>query len=507
MTRRIVGGLALGALLSAAFEPVAFAYLAPVCVGALIVLVRDLPPRRAWLPGLAFGIGFQFVLLSWMRAVGTDAWTALAGVQASFYGPLGAYLAYVSGRWRAWPLLTAAGWVAVEVWRSGWPFSGMPWGRLAFAVVDTPFAPALAYVGANGVSFLLALLGSWLAWIVTDGRRRPVLAAAGLASVLLVSLLPAIRPYEHAADGSATVAVVQGNVPGDGRDVLLDTRQLTQNHVDATLQYAAQVRSGAVARPDFVLWPENSTAVDPFTNTGIETAIQGAVNAVGVPILVGGMVDAPNPMTVLNQGIVWEPGSGGADRYTKRHPVPFGEYIPWRDRIFKSNFGKLRLIPRDMASGTTAAPLRINAVRVADAICFDIAYDDGLRTQLLGGGELLTVQTSNAMFVYTPQIDQQFAITRLRAIETDRAVAVAATNGVTGLIGPDGRVLARAAPRTQRVLQAELPLSSVVTPGVWLGPWVARTMALLALLALVVGLTPYRRRQLPLGTSGEGRML
>ena len=57
-------------------------------------------------------------------------------------------------------------------------------------------------------------------------------------------------------------------------------------------------------------------------------------------------------------------------------------------------------------------------LKVADAICFDVAYDDGLYAQLSHGGQLVVVQTSNAMFIHTAQIDQQFAISRLRAIET-----------------------------------------------------------------------------------------
>ena len=70
------------------------------------------------------------------------------------------------------------------------------------------------------------------------------------------------------------------------------------------------------------------------------------------------------------------------------------------------------------------------------------------------GGELVTVQTSNAMFIHTAQIDQQFEISRLRAVETGRYVVVAAINGVSGIVAPDGSVVASAAPRTQDVLVA-----------------------------------------------------
>jgi hypothetical protein len=143
---------------------------------------------------------------------------------------------------------------------------------------------------------------------------------------------------------------------------------------------------------------------------------------------------------VLNQGIVWNPQTGAADRYTKWHPVPFGEYIPMRSVFMRYNFfDRLREVSRDMLSGTRTEPLDIAGVKVADAICFDIAYDDGLTAQLRTGAQLLVVQSSQATFIHTDQTDQQFAITRLRAMETGRWVAVATTNGVSGLIAPTAR--------------------------------------------------------------------
>ena len=109
--------------------------------------------------------------------------------------------------------------------------------------------------------------------------------------------------------GERTVAVVQGDVPGDGSDILLDHRQVTRNHVEATVELADRVEAGEQPAPDFVVWPENSTAVDPFSSSDINAGIDEASEAVQVPILVGAMVDA-GPEHVLNQGIVWEPGTG-----------------------------------------------------------------------------------------------------------------------------------------------------------------------------------------------------
>ncbi len=492
MLLRTLLASAAGVCLALAFEPVAAYPLVPLAVAVFVLTTRGLPARWAWLPGLAFGAGFYFVLIFWMRAVGTDAWVALASVEALFYAALGPVTAVLTRR-RAWPLWVAAAWVVMEGIRSTWPFSGMPWGRISFAMIDTPVADSVAYVGSTGLSLLLALTGTLLALgLVSTGRDR-VVALALLAGVLMVGTAPTLAPYRPSMDGHVTVAAVQGDVPGNGDDILFDYRQVTENQVAATTGLAADVAAGRTPRPDFVLWPENSTAVDPFADAATHEAILAASAAIGVPILVGAIVD-DGPSHVLNQGIVWDPVTGAGDRYTKWHPVPYGEYIPFR-RFFSGNFGRLALIPRDMVRGTRTEPLTIAGVRVADAICFDVAYDDGIYAQLERGAELLTVQTSNATFIHTRQIDQQFAISRLRAIETGRYVVVSSTNGISGVIAPDGSVVDTAAIRTQTVLVDRIGLDSSLTPAVRLGAGVFRGCVGVTLVGLLLGLVPYRRRR------------
>ena len=485
-------------MLSLAFEPVAVAWIIPVAVAGFVLTTRGLSLRGGLVVGLCFGAAFYLVHIYWMRAVGIPAWFVLSGLETLFYGLTGA-LSAILQRHRLWPLWFAAAWTAMEVWRSGWPLGGMPWGRLAFGVVDNPVAEALPYAGAVGVSFLLALLGALLAWLVggpvagEGGRKVAAVALVGLVALLAI---PALAPWTAEADSEITVAAVQGDVPGNGDDILYDYRQVTQNHVDATVDLARQVEAGDVPQPDLVVWPENSTAVDPFDDSETNSGIRAASSAIGVPILVGAIVDGDDEDQVLNQGIVWDPQTGAGDRYTKWHPVPFGEYIPLRSVFTRYNFfDRLRDVGRDMMSGTRREPLDIDGVKIADAICFDIAYDDGLTTQLLNGAELLVVQSSQATFIHTDQTDQQFAITRLRAMETGRWVAVATTNGVSGLIAPDGQVIATADKRTRAVMVERLGLTSQLTPATRIGPWSGRAATLLTVLGVVLVLLPYRRRR------------
>lgn len=493
----VVGGL----LLSASFEPVALPVLLPLALACFAWATTGLTARSAALAGWLFGVAFYYTHIAWMRtSIGTDAWIALAGIESAAYALVGTGAALVR-RLPGWPFWLAVVWVAAEGVRSTWPFSGMPWGRISFAAIDTPVAPAAAYLGMTGLSFALALVGFTIAWAFERCRADKATPAPTLSSgltrllapvgVLAALVVPAVAPFPLEDAGAAQVAAVQGNLPGPANDILYDPLGVTTNHSEATIELADEVAAGSERQPDFVLWPENSTASDPFFDSSVNAAIVAAVGAVGVPVVVGGIVDEGRDF-VLNQGIVWDPETGPGERYTKQHPVPYGEYIPFRD-IWNPQFGKLALIKRDMLSGTRRTPLPVAGIELADAICFDIAYDDVITPQVRAGAELLTVQTSNASFIFTHQIEQQFAITRLRAIETGRWLVVASTNGRSGVIAPDGSVVATADPRTTAVLNERVRLSTTLTPAMWLGMWPARVFAVLAVGALVLGAVQYRR--------------
>ncbi|WP_067429519.1 apolipoprotein N-acyltransferase [Nocardioides jensenii] len=488
---RILLALTSGIALGLAFEPVGAVVLLPLALALFFWCTLHQSVRFAALLGLAFGVAFMLTLLFWLRVIGTDAWLALSGFEALYFALAGAGLAGVS-RSRLWPLWSAVVWLAVETFRGAWPMSGLTWGRVAFATIDTPFERWFPWIGASGVSLLVALSSALLLWSVLHVRDRQVLAGGVLSATVLTVVVPWFVPVHATSDNTATVAVVQGDVPGHGDDLIAHHREVTASHMQLTQDLAEQVDRGERPRPSFVVWPENTTAVDPFRDLSVRQMLVMTSRMIGVPILVGAIVDAADDAHVLNQGIVFDPVTGAGDRYTKRHPVPFGEYIPYRKHFGASNFGRLAMIPRDMLSGTGVEPLRIDGLRVADVICFDVSYDDTISDQVRRGADLLVVQTSNAMFIHTGQIEQQFAISRLRALETGRTVVVAAVNGRSGVIGPDGNVIAAIEPRTRDVLVQEIRLADGTPPAMVVGPWLGRLSVPLALGAVLLPLLSYR---------------
>ncbi len=489
---RLPAAVGLGLLLALAFPPYGAWWLAVPAVAAATLLVRGLPGGPAAVVGLAFGTAFFALLLRWLLVIGPDAWLLLSVVQGGYVAGLFAGLAVVQ-RLPGWPVWTAALWVAAEAVRATVPFGGFPWGRLAFAQADAPFGPLVALGGTPLVTFAVALAAGALAWGArAAAARRPVPALAALAAVAAPALVGLLVPLP--TQGRAAVAaVVQGDVPRAGLDAFGQRAAVLRNHVDATLALADDVAAGGVPQPELVVWPENATDIDPYASASAAALIQDAVDAIAAPTLVGAVVTNPDdPSTVLNLGIVWAPGTGPGESYAKRHPVPFGEYLPFRDLLsrFVTRFER---IPRDFAAGDEPGVLALGPARAGVVICFEVAYDGVVRDTVRGGGDLLVVQTNNATYGRTGQPEQQLAMSRLRAMEHGRTVLVAATSGLSAVITPDGEVVAGSAEFEQWTAVRPVVLRTALSPASRVGPWPEAVLATLGVAACAVA--TLRRRQ------------
>ncbi|GAA2152537.1 apolipoprotein N-acyltransferase [Kitasatospora kazusensis] len=519
---RIRGGLprtglavVCGLLLGLAFPPFDLWPLSILGAAGLSLLVRGRTVRQGAWTGFAFGFPFFLLLLDWLRVIGTDAMIGLAALEALFVAAMGAGLALTS-RLRAWPLWAACLWVAQEWARDRLPFGGFPWGRLAFANTGSPFTPLAALGGAPLVTFAVALCGALLAWASLRvrgplrARRMPRAAAfAGVGAVATVLAGYAV-PVPTAADDTVKVALVQGNVAQPGMDFLGRPMMVLNNHAAATERLAADVKAGKVPRPDAVIWPENSSDLNPFLDPAAYARINQAVQAIGVPTLVGALIDGPDNQHVQNEGIVWDPNTGPGASYTKQHPVPFGEYVPFRAEL-STVITRLQRIARDFYPGTHSGVMQLGPARIGDVICFEVAYDEIVRDTVNQGGRVIVVQTNNATYALTGQPEQQLAMSRLRAVEHGRAVLIAATSGISAVVAPDGTVLQHTKELTAAELSATVPLrdGKTVADRVGAAPeWALAVAGLLACgAALLGGVRRRRSGGIPDGTPAESESL
>lgn len=517
---RLALGVTSGVCLTLAFPRFDLWALAPVGVALLALAARGVRARRGALLGLVAGLSFFLPHLHWSGIyVGALPWTALATLEALFVMLMGALLplAWRAPGGRAGTVAAIAGlWVCQEALRGRVPFGGFPWGRLAFCQADSPALGWAALGGAVLLTAVVAAAGGALAVAAVDladrrtattgVARRVLRAVPALAVALALPLLGLAVPTPTAGERSIDVAAVQGNTPTEGLDFNAERRAVLDNHAAATIGMAARAGAGRVPRPDLVLWPENASDIDPLRNPDAAQVIQRAVDAVGVPVLVGAVLEEPVDH-LSNVGILWGPTgtaqAGPGQTYVKQHPAPFGEYIPFRS-FFRNFSDKVDLVRRDFVAGTRVGLIRTPAATLGDVICFEVLYDGLVREPVLRGADLLVVQTNNATFGETDESVQQLAMSRVRAVENGRSVVHISTVGVSALITPDGRMLVTSGHFTQEVLHANLPLRTDLTPATRAGVWPEVALSALGLL-LVAGaaLRSRGRRSRPVAAPEE----
>ncbi|UDY25219.1 hypothetical protein [Nocardioides sp. Kera G14] len=189
---RLALGVGGGLALALAYPPYGQPWVAPLAVAVFLVAVAGARTRPALVVGLLFGLAFVGLHAEWMRQVSDGAWIGLTVALALFYALIGLVASWL---WRlpVAPFWIACAWTAIEGLRSTWPFGGMPWGQLAFAVVDTPLMHSLPYVGTTGVTFALAFVGALLARLVVGPHR--LRAVEWLVVVAVLAAIPVVRPW------------------------------------------------------------------------------------------------------------------------------------------------------------------------------------------------------------------------------------------------------------------------------------------------------------------------
>jgi apolipoprotein N-acyltransferase len=478
-----------GVLTALAFQP--FGWWPLLFVGVATLSVSVLAARRirgAIGLGYAYGLGFMGLGVNWMQAILPEAMVGLVLVMSIWYGLLGG-LVKVASRTPWWPLLAAGSWVTIEFCYSRFPFNGFGWMRLAYAVVDVPLASVLPLTGIAGLSFLVALISQGIAWLATGASGRRVIVAGGvLVAAAALAAAGALVPV-GTQTGSVTVGYVQGGAPGGGIYGIGSARTTTRNHLAETERLEARIASGELPQPDFVVLPENTTDLDPAKDAETGRMVDAMSSTLGVPMLFGTILDGPGADERQTASLWWDPAKGEVARYVKRGIVPFGEFVPLRS-ILLPLIPELAYVGAQSVAGTEPGAMPVTLpdgrhLTLGVLVCYDLVYDDIVRDTVTNGGQVMLVQSSNAMFLGTGQIEQQFAITRARALELRREVLVVTTSGVSGLIEADGSVRFTLPDHVGASGVVSLPERSGLTPAASWGGAIELGLVVLTLVGLV----------------------
>lgn len=475
--RRLLAAALLGVASAAAFEPLAIPGLMVLTLAGWFALVRgmrDVRARTVLLNGLVFGLAFMGPLIWWMNAVDPWAWVALVAIEALFLAVI-TLLLRTAAQAPWWPVWVAALWTAGEQVRGAFPLSGFPWGRLAHTAIDTPMEGWVRLVALPATSFLMALVAGLL--VVAVSRRR-LSALVAAAAIPVVGLFLPVGIADDA--GTLKVAVVQGNTPGPF--LQWPRSEIFRLHVAQTERIDEPV--------DLVLWPENGSDLDVFNEAYARDEVTRLSRELGAPILVGALLDGPTPDTSYNASVLVDENGPDDDIYLKQNIVPYGEYVPFRQQLGPLVPRFDRDIPRDILAGDEPGAMKVAGTTIGLTICWDIAYDGAVHGAVDRGAQLLAVQTSNASFMdfgRGVQPQQQWAISRLRAIETGRWVTVASTNGISGVVDATGDVVERADVKRPQTIVEEVQLALGTTPATRYGGVITLVIYVMSVAGWVLG--------------------
>lgn len=444
----------------------------------LVVAVAREPlvrARRAFLLGLSSGAVYFAGTLYWL----VETMTTFGGLPAALAIVAAALLvAYLSLFPAAFALvlsrlrrslgpravmLAPAIWVATELGRQ-YVWDGFPWALLGYSQVTVlPIAQIASVLGVYGLSALLAVVSTAVAYVILHRGRTAWLVSAAVAGVMTLTAVwgeARLRSSTLLASGEAVrVAVLQGNVAQEEKWNPANREAISDRYLSMTRQALAQ---GAT----FIMWPESATPL-PFEQDILGgSAIRRLAIESKATFLIGS--DQIEPIEVAAPGektqsrnynaayLVKPDGTVGAV-YRKMHLVPFGEYVPLQSLLFFA--GPIIGAVADFSpftAGDSPVLLPVGRHVASTAICYEVIYPNLIRRFVRDGSELLTTITNDAWYGRSSAAYQHWDQASMRAIEQGRYLARAANTGISGFVDPYGRIITRTALFEQAVVVQDI---------------------------------------------------
>ena len=238
-----------------------------------------------------------------------------------------------------------------------------------------------------------------------------------------------------------SVALIQGNIASGDK---------WQGSIYDTFDIYSSLTQEAVEKhmPSIIIWPETVVNVKLKNYSDLYNSMRQLAMESEAIIMVG-TFDAKTDETTgesknYNAIFTFYPdGSVGEEPYYKRHPVPFGEYLPWEDffRRFFPLVANIRIYDSEITPGSGAALTETPFGKIGGLVCFDSIYETLTLDSVREGASLIALVTNDSWYRDSAAASQHNNHAVLRAVESGRYVARAANTGISSIISPHGKTI------------------------------------------------------------------
>jgi apolipoprotein N-acyltransferase len=426
-----------------------------------------------FVPGL-YWIGYAFLVdaptFAWLlpfAVLGLPAYLAL-------FTAVGFALARLIWNGDGSRVIALAASLTLSEWLRSYVLTGFPWNTLGYALSEPlALAQTASLIGLWGMTFLAVAIFASPAVLIDAGSRgrRPwiapaaallVLVAMGLFGAIRLSLQPTVMVAK------VKLRIMQPNLQQDVRFNYAAKAEVMQKYLTLS-DRASGPQSTGVSDASILIWPES--AFPFFLTREADAMAQIAGLLPKGTILITGSVRAPElppgvKITRAYNSIYAIDHDGSVlSVYDKLHLVPFGEYLPFQDWMEKLGFVQLTKVQGGFIAGTRRRPMELpNAPRMLPLICYEAIFPGDVAMRDDRPGWIINL-TNDGWFGISTGPYQHLQQARLRAIEQGLPVVRAANTGISAIIDPSGRIVARLGLGIEGVLDSGLP--SAIKPTVY----------------------------------------
>ena len=413
-----------------------------------------LQDRGSFMSGFIFATISYGLILYGIKSIGYEAWVPLTIFMGLMYGMFGRLFQYASEKMNNNIFILISIVSAFDLLRAYFPFGGFPWGYPSTVLISGLTKNFFRHFGPIGFSLIIHSLVLLGVLFVTDKKTRERMNVFNLRYYLvffLIIIFPFLwstnnedSDFQEISKTDIEVSIVQGNSPCPGaKNKCNNERQIIyENHLNLTKSISTE----SIYIPDtnsrLIVWAESSSGFsnDPGINNRTLEEISIEANRLQASFLIGG--DRPiNLNNFENYGVFIDENGEIVGEYLKQHPVPFGEYIPFRRYL--DWIPPLDLVPRDMVRGDGQEIFSVgeSSIKISSVISFEGSFERYIRRSVQDGAELIVILTNQASYGKSGMSDQFILMSRANAVSNHRDIVHAAITGKSAFIsGIDGKV-------------------------------------------------------------------